>query len=212
MEGQRSEIMRYWNSVMHGNNRLWNGVFYMFTDVKIENSVLFARGHKTDFATFLYWRDHGRSDQLTHITGTTFPQFADGALLAIKMADHTANAGKIYFPAGAFDGDDIVDGSFDVTINIRRELQEEIGLDMQESWISGPLLASNDHNAFHIAQPMLLPVGFEQLQNHWIKHRAHGGDDEIERLVPICHRDDIPLEMPPYATALCHYHFDKMQG
>lgn len=208
MQGQRSEIERYWNSVMHGNNRLWNGDFYLFTDVKIVDRVLHGRGHKTDFATFLYWRDHGRDRCVVHITGTTFPHFADGSLLAIKMADHTANAGRIYFPAGAFDGADIVDGAFDVMINIRRELMEEIGLEMQTDWLSGPLLAAEGENAFHIGQCMRLPVGFEQLESDWKLHRANGGDDEIECLLPICHRDDIPLEMPSYAAALCRYHFD----
>lgn len=211
MDGQRELIDRYWNQVKQRNDRLWNGDFYMFSDVSIEDGVLHGRGHKTDFATFLYWRDHGYEGAIAHITGTTFPHFADGSLLAIKMADHTANAGRVYFPAGSFDSDDIVGGCFDVTTNVQRELKEEIGLDMRESWISGPLLASVHDKAFHIALPMLLPVAFDQLEKDWKMHRANGGDDEIECLVPICHPDDIPLEMPRYAAALCHYHFDRQK-
>ncbi|MEM8540987.1 MAG: NUDIX hydrolase [Pseudomonadota bacterium] len=211
MVGQRDEIDRYWNGSLHRNNRLWNGDFFLFTDVKIVDRVIHGLGHKTDFSTFLYWRDHGRDQCVTHITGTTFPHFDDGSLLAIKMADHTANAGRVYFPAGALDGDDIVDGAFDIGTNIRRELMEEIGLDMQDEWLSGPLLASADDNAFHITQTMRIPIGYEQLENDWKLHRANGGDDEVECLVPICHPDDIPLEMPTYAAALCRYHFDKLE-
>ena len=211
MQGDRSEIDRYWSSVSKCNDRLWNGDFFMFTDVNIEDRVLHGRGYKTDFATFMYWRDHGRDKSVTHITGTTFPHFSDGSLLTIKMASHTANAGRIYFPAGSFDVDDIIESSFDVTINIRRELMEEIGLDMQENWLSGSLLASQDANAIHIGQSMRLPVGFDQLYADWTVHRANGGDDEVEELVRICHRDDIPLEMPNYATALCRYHFDRLE-
>lgn len=211
MAGQRTEIDRYWKSVLETNNRLWNGDFYMFSDVTIENQVMSARGHKTDFATFLYWRDHGRHECITHITGTTFPLLADGSLLAIKMASHTANPGKIYFPAGSLDVGDLIDGAFDIKSNLCREFKEEIGLDIQENWLAGPFLASEGENAFHIARRMRIPIEFDQLERDWEVHRANGSDDEVESLVPICNQDDIPLEMPSYATALCRYYFNGQE-
>lgn len=207
MEGRRAEIDAYWDKVTAPNDRLWNGEFFLFSDVEILDGTLSARGHKTDFATFLYWRDNGQDRALAHVTGTTFPHFADGSLLTIKMAQHTANPGRIYFPAGSFDASDIVDGKFDPIINARRELKEEIGLELQASWLSGPLLVSQYKNAFHICQAARLPVTFEQLEKSWQEHRANGGDDEIEKLHAICHPDDIPLEMPAYAAALCRHHF-----
>lgn len=208
---QRAPIDAYWKHVTQKNSRLWNGDYYMFSDLRIENRVLFGSAHKTDFATFLYWRDHGRADCISHITGTTFPQFPDGSLLAIKMAAHTANAGRIYFPAGALDRQDMVDSEFDVISNIRREWMEEIGLEIEDDWFSGPLLASESDNSYHVTRLMQLPIGIEELEKIWKAHSANGGDDEIERLAPICNRDVIPLEMPPYATALCHYHFDRLK-
>lgn len=209
MRDRRTDIERYWNSVMTGKDRLWNGEFFMFTDVHIEDGVLHARGHKTDFSTFLYWRDNGRDPSVTHITGTSFPHFDDGSLLAIKMAEHTANAGKVYFPAGSFDSDDIVDGAFDVVTNFCREIKEEIGIDVDASTLSGPLLATYANNAYHIGQAMCLPDDFETLRTAWKHHRANGGDDEIEGLVQIVSEHNIPLEMQDYAAALCCYHFER---
>lgn len=205
----RAEIERYWQAALAASPRLWNGPFFMFEDVRIEGGVLSATGRPTDFATFLFWRDNGRPAGATHITGTSMPVMADGSLFAIRMAAHTANAGKIYFPAGSFDAADITGGHFDVTCNIGRELAEETGLEFREADADSAFTAVCIAGAIHVTRRNRMPFDFAEAAERLRRHQAETGDDEIEAAVAVTARGQALGHLKPYARALADWHFEN---
>ncbi len=203
----RPAIDAYWETATAQMPRLWNGPAFLFEDVSLEGGRLSGTGRRTDFATFLYWRDNGRPREVVHITGTSLPVLADGSLFGVRMAAHTANGGAAYFPAGSLDEDDLVDGAFDLTASIARELREETGLAFDRA--DDLFTAAFDRGAYHIARRSRLTGDFDNCRDMLARHQAETGDDEIEAAVAI-RRDGAGLAaLKPYARALADWHFEN---
>jgi 8-oxo-dGTP pyrophosphatase MutT (NUDIX family) len=126
---RRDEIDVHFAEKQREKPNLWNGRVLLARNASFAGERLEASYFETDFASFLAWRDWGFPD------GAVFNGFgmgalrcADGAFVMGEMAPHTANAGRIYFPAGTPDPDDISGGKVDIAGNVAREIEEETGL------------------------------------------------------------------------------------
>jgi 8-oxo-dGTP pyrophosphatase MutT (NUDIX family) len=116
-EARRAEILAHFAEQQRDKPKLWNGRVLLGRHPVFAGGRLTASYFETDFASFLAWRDWGFPDK------DVFNAFVLG-----EMGEHTANAGRIYFPAGTPDLDDVVDGTVDISGSVARELEEETGL------------------------------------------------------------------------------------
>ena len=126
---RRAEIDGYFAAQCAGNPALWNGRVLLARDPRFHSDTFSARYFETDFASFLSWRDWSVPDK------TVFNGFgmgalrgSDGGFVMGEMAAHTSNAGRIYFPSGTPDLNDIRDGRVDIAASVAREVEEETGL------------------------------------------------------------------------------------
>ena len=101
-EARRAEIDAHFRAAQAAQPALWNGRVLLPASMPIADRVMTGTYLETDFASFLAWRDWGFPR--TGFVRNVFPQAAllaaDGAFLLGVMGDHTANAGRIYFPSG----------------------------------------------------------------------------------------------------------------
>ena len=127
-------IAETWAREKSANPSLFNGVATLLVSMALDDQgLLHGCFHTIRYSTLLHWIRYPDSAVGEHVFAHAVPVSADGCFIAIRMAGHTANAGKCYFAAGSFDTDDIRDNRIDVDGNMRREVREEAGLDLMEA-------------------------------------------------------------------------------
>jgi 8-oxo-dGTP pyrophosphatase MutT (NUDIX family) len=126
---RRAEIDAHFAERQREKPKLWNGRVLLARLPSFEGQCFSARYFETDFASFLAWRDWGFCDgDVFNAFGMGALRASDGAFLLGVMGPHTANAGRIYFPAGTPDPADIAGDTFDMAGSVVREIEEETGL------------------------------------------------------------------------------------
>jgi 8-oxo-dGTP pyrophosphatase MutT (NUDIX family) len=126
---RRAEISAHFALKQREKPGIWNGRVLLGRHPVFAGDCFSSNYFETDFASFLAWRDWGFPDK------DVFNGFGMGALLSNdgafalgEMGPHTSNAGRIYFPSGTPDLDDISHGAVDISGSVARELGEETGL------------------------------------------------------------------------------------
>ena len=129
-EARRAEIDAHFAARRAQRPQIWNGRVVLASHYRIADRSLAGACFETDFASFLAWRDWGFPDaDAVNVFAMGALRSRDGAFLLGVMGPHTANAGRIYFPAGTPEPDDVADGALDLAGNVAREVAEETGLD-----------------------------------------------------------------------------------
>jgi 8-oxo-dGTP pyrophosphatase MutT (NUDIX family) len=149
-QARRAEIDAHFAEQQHERPRMWNGRVLIGRNPVFSGGQLSAEYFEVDFASFLAWRDWGFPDKdVFNGFGMGALLSSDGAFALGEMGQHTANAGRIYFPSGTPDLDDVRGDSLDLDGSLVRELDEETGLTPQDfradpDWhcvYTGPALA-----------------------------------------------------------------------
>lgn len=128
-QARRAEIEAHFSDRQREKPMMWNGRVLLARNPVFTAGRLAADYFETDFASFLAWRDWGFPDSsVFNGFGMGALRSADGAFVLGEMGQHTANAGRIYFPSGTPDFDDVRDGAVDIAGSVAREVEEETGL------------------------------------------------------------------------------------
>jgi hypothetical protein len=201
-QARRAEIEAHFAERQRERPNIWNGRVLIGRNPVFSDQHFTAEYFETDFASFLAWRDWGFPDRgVFNGFGMGALRSSDGAFVLGEMAHHTANAGRIYFPSGTPDPDDVRDGALDVAGSVVREIFEETGL------------AGNDYTAephwdcvvvgAAIAMIRLLNVDMdgEALCARIKANLAHQRQPELAAVHLVRRRADFTAAMPRFVTA-----------
>jgi len=182
--GLGEAIAAHWRAAVAANPALWNGSAFLFEEIAIVDGVFSARARPTDFATLLYRLRVGFAHPATaHVFPVAAVTSRDGHLLVGRQGRRNANAGLAYPPSGSFDASDVVDGRLDPIANMRRELTEEVGLDL-DAFPADPQWWALPSGAGRVAlvRRHRSALAAEALRAEAIAGRARASDDELDHV------------------------------
>jgi hypothetical protein len=201
-EQRRAAIEAHFAAARRANPKLWNGRVLLMHRYEITGGALRGSFFETDYASFHAWLRWDRpSADARDCFGVAAVLGSDGAFLMARMAAHTANAGRIYFPCGTPDPSDIRDGMVDFDHSTGRELLEETGLDVagfkaEPGWIiveeDGRVVACK---ILHAREPGTL------LRQRAEQHMAREATSELAAIRLVRGPTDLVPEMPDYVAA-----------
>ncbi len=133
-ERHKDAIAAHWRKCQIARPKLFDGTIYLTRSFALEHGALAGTLVRTDFKTFLYWRECGGGDDqgVRDGFGAAVIRSAEGYVLLGRQSEGNLNAGLAYPPSGMIDARDVTDGAVDIEASIVRELREETGLEASE--------------------------------------------------------------------------------
>lgn len=202
----RDEIAAHWQRRARETPGFFNGGVLLLADYALtEGERLRGRFIRTDFKSFLYWRETGHRDaSVMDASGSGLVLSADGLVLLGRQRSGNLNSGLCYPPCGFIDARDIGgDGAIDIEASTAREIAEETGLTAPAIERAGGYVGTIAGPVLSIAVPYRSPLRGADLLRRVEAHLAADAASELAEVMlapPGAACDDLP--MPPYARAL----------
>jgi hypothetical protein len=207
-EERRAEIEAHFAEKQRERPKIWNGRVLLGRDAVFTDGHLSATYFETDFASFLAWRDWGFPDKAVfNGFGMGALRASDGAFVMGEMAQHTANAGRIYFPSGTPDLDDVVEGTLDIAGSVDRELGEETGLTTADYWAEPDWHCVVTGASIAMIQVLNLNVPGDVARSRIEANLAREAEPELSAIHLVRGVSDLTASMPRFVTAFVEQQF-----
>ncbi|RXG99645.1 MULTISPECIES: NUDIX hydrolase [Bradyrhizobium] len=207
-EERRAEIAAHFAEMQRERPKIWNGRVLLGRDAVFTDGHLAATYFETDFASFLAWRDWGFPDPAVfNGFGMGALRTSDGAFVMGEMAQHTANAGRVYFPSGTPDLDDIRAGALDIPGSVVREIAEETGLTVADYAAEADWHCVVSGRAIAMIQVLNLDMPGEVARSRIEANLAREVEPELSAIHLVRGMDDLTPTMPRFVTAFIAQQF-----
>jgi hypothetical protein len=201
-EQRRADIDAHFAIKQAEKPKIWNGRILLARNPLFTEDRFSACYFEADFASFLAWRDWGFPDrEVFNGFGMGALRCADGAFLLGEMGHHTANAGRIYFPSGTPDLDDISGGAVDISGSVAREVAEETGLTAADYSAGAHWDCVVSGAAIAMIRILNVDTSGEALRARIEGNLARQRQPELSAIHLVRDRSDLTAAMPRFVTA-----------
>lgn len=205
-ERHSGDIEAHWARRVREAPVFFNGPVFMMDAYSVAaDGHLSASFIRSDFRSFLYWRETGwRDERIMDGFGSALILSADGRVLLGRQSDGNLNSGLCYPPSGFIDVRDVgLDGKIDIDRSVAREVAEETGLDASELVRGDGYIVTIAGPSMSIAVPLSSPLTGEALLREATRHISSEEESELVQLLLVAPgAPKAGLPMLDYARAL----------
>src|SRR5216684_7811853 len=201
-EERRADIDAHFAIQQREKPGIWNGRILLGRDPDFTADRFHASYFEADFASFLAWRDWGYPDKdVFNGFGMGALRCSDGAFVLGEMGRHTANAGRIYFPSGTPDLDDLSNGAVDIPGSVTREVEEETGLTAADYRAGADWDCVVSGAATAMIRILNVDISGEALRDRIEANLARQRQPELSAIHLVREISDLTAAMPRFVTA-----------
>ena len=189
---------------------IWNGRVLLGRDPVFTGERLRASYFEADFASFLAWRDWGFPDaSIFNGFGMGALRACDGAFVLGEMAQHTSNAGRVYFPSGTPDLADLSGNAVDIAGSVAREVLEETGLAPSDYRAAAHWDCVVSGAAVAMIRILDVDLGGDALRARIEANLARQRQPELSAIHLVRGRRDLTAAMPRFVAAFVEKHMNN---
>lgn len=202
-DARRGEVESHFAARAAANPSLWNGPVLLLRGHAFADGALTGAFRQTDFASFLWWRDLGWPDfGMVNAFALAALEGSDGGFVLGVMGAETSMAGRIYFPGGTPDLDDVTaDGAVDLAGSALRELAEETGLSAADIAADHGFHAVFDGPRIALLRRLVFPEPAEELAARIRGFLRSEEAPELADVAVVRSEADLSERIAPFAVA-----------
>ena len=199
---RRADIAAHFAVKQREKPKMWNGPILLARNPVFTGNRFSASYFDIDFASFLAWRDWGFPDKgVFNGFGMGALRCSDGAFVLGEMSQHTANGGRIYFPSGTPDLNDVSGGAVDMPGSVGREVEEETGLTSRDYQPGAHWDCVVSGSAIALIRILDVDGSGEALQARIEANLARQSQPEFSAIHLVRAASDLTPAMPRFVTA-----------
>ena len=199
-----------WTKERVAKPSLFDGELYLAPQAELAGGRFKAGFQRTSFATLMYWRRDVSQERPWHIFGVGVIVSREGHLIAGRMSAQNAGGGKVYFPAGSIDDNDIIDGRVDYEANRRREVQEETGLDLHDARAEQQINLVTGNRSIALFRRYYFDAPSVELVSLIEQHLSEEAEPELSEIIPVKAAGAMGEATPTYVRAFADWHFNNL--
>lgn len=203
-------IDSHWQRRSAENPAMFNGVIHLMTSTDLEGARLTGGFARTDFKSFLFWREQGYPSAGTRDAfGSALVRSADRHILLGRQRGGHLNAGLTYLPGGFIDPRDVAaDGTISIDDSILREFEEETGIPASEVEVRPGYFATFSGPLLSLSRELRSPLSSAALLDRVRNHIASDPDSELLDVFAARTVGELDqLAMVPFAAQLLKWYF-----